>query len=131
MSEKNTTIQAPPVQPPVAANPPREKTVQERLAELELRKLEKEFAAEEEKRVNDLAVRKANALAIQNKREQDLRKQTLCSHRKDNGQTAYGGQRASDNITYYVCQNCGKEETSLTIPPQLRPDPSLIGGPQY
>ena len=60
--------------------------------------------------------------------------QTACDHRKPNGKSAIMGQKLhtgpkKDHFFTFVCGYCNKEFNEYTVPPTIRPDMAMVGGP--
>lgn len=107
----------------------KELTVLEQLQFEQLQELLEKKKQKQEQEDQNKAVRKASAIEMQKKRDQELANQAHCPHMKEkNMGSAVVGTRDSNMVTIYMCQRCFKEWDSSNIPPHLRPDPKLVGG---
>ena len=99
------------------------------------KKLAREEAEREENERVQKESRRQNAMAMEEKRQQDLNAQAACSHLKPNNSTNVVGQRDHSNNYHYICQRCQKTWTGGDLkdplPNFLYPDPNMVGGPQF
>lgn len=104
-------------------------SVQEQLAQLLLEKYQKDLGDEQTKK--DIRRRQQEILAkeAKQKREEELRVQKACLHRKPNGTSALVASYNHQGVLMGFCQNCGKEWINNDTPPDLMPDSEAIGGP--
>jgi hypothetical protein len=104
--------------------------VQRQIAILQLKKLQEAEAIEADKLNQEIAVRKAASAEIKKKREAELYMQSMCTHRKENGNPRIVGVRDSNpaNGILFQCLNCLKEFTSHDLPPDLAPPANTVGG---
>jgi hypothetical protein len=104
--------------------------LQAKILAIQLRKLEQEEAIEADKLNQEIAVRKAASAEIKKKREAELYMQSMCTHRKENGNPRIVGVRDSNpaNGILFQCLNCLKEFTSHDLPPDLAPPANTVGG---
>ncbi len=102
--------------------------VQLELAKLELEKLQEERDAIKTKRSIKKRQQESIAKEAQKKREDEVRNQEACTHRKPNGTSALVGMYNHNNVLMGFCQNCGKEWINNNMPPDLLPDYNAIGG---
>lgn len=89
----------------------------------------KNEAAEAEQVSQFQAVRKAAAMELQKKRNDELAVQASCNHRKEDNKTAVVGSRVSNDAEVFLCQRCAKDWDSHDLPVGLRPQNERIGGP--
>ena len=78
----------------------------------------KKPSAKEQEKEN----REQRFLDIRNAREEtsrQLRKQTYCTHEKENGKFSISGQPTSDGFLSLVCQICNKLWTGIPLPPHV------------
>lgn len=92
----------------------------------------------EQKQLRDETKRSTQAAHIQNKaailrkKASDISKQENCPHMKPmNAGSAIAGQRDHQQVYHWICQYCAKEWTGAELPPHLRIDLILVGGPNY
>lgn len=145
MSDKNISITSAPPAPP--NRPP---AVDDELLQLQKRRellqiqqleqqlslnaeaLAKQAAAKEEGQ----ALRRSTVATLLKGKEAREQAQRNCSHLKENGKTAVGGQRDSKRINHWICQCClkewtGNDQATGGLPFNLRPDPEKVGGPDF
>lgn len=96
-------------------------SVDERLKELQLARLEREEAelrAQQERRVAQ-ARRQAQDAA----RTEENRRivESMCTHKMPDGTSAFGGQWCSDGKLHVVCGICGKNCTAEELAPHEKP----------
>ena len=103
--------------------------VSERLAELQLRKLEQELTDETNRLEQLKKFRLMNALEAKRKTEEMLMTQAMCNHKKPNNASAVVGYRSHQHVEQWICQNCFKEWFGADVPPMLRPPREQVGGP--
>jgi DNA-directed RNA polymerase subunit M/transcription elongation factor TFIIS len=104
-------------------------SVLEQLQFEQLQELLEKKRQKQEQEDQNKAVRKASAIEMQKKREQEIANQAMCPHMKEkNMGSAVVGTRDSNMVTIFMCQRCFKEWDASNIPPHLRPDPKLVGG---
>ena len=101
------------------------------LAEAKLSLVEKQDALakkiEEERQKK--AVQASGAKAMAQRQEQQKLAQDNCPHIKPNFQPSIGGQRDHQGDYNWICLYCGKEWKNQELPPRLRIDMQLVGGP--
>lgn len=102
--------------------------IQAQLAFLQLKKLQKEEAQQEDEAHQQRQIQLAGAKAAQQTRDNELAAQRGCSHKKERGMTAVVGTRDSKQHVHYLCQRCSKTFTQENVG-ELMPDPRTIGGP--
>jgi hypothetical protein len=103
--------------------------IERKIRAIQLRKLEKEEALEEDLKQQAIAVRMAASSSLRQKMEMERRIQANCDHRKENGHSRLVACRSSTGRELFGCQNCGKEFVTEDCPPHLRPKAEHIGGP--
>jgi hypothetical protein len=101
------------------------------LAQIMARRLAKEEAREEEAIEQKKAARKAGALAMQRRREQELANQDSCPHEKPWGGPAIGGQRDHRHNYHWICLFCSKEWLNRELPRHLQIPLDRVGGPNF
>jgi len=104
-------------------------SVARRLAELQLRKLEKELSDETATQEQMKKFRMMNALEAKRKTEELAMTQAICNHRKPNNASAVVGYRSHQHVEQFICQNCFKEWFGADVPNGLRPSRDQVGGP--
>ena len=102
--------------------------VQLQLAKLELEKLQEDRDAVKTKRNIKRRQQESIAKEAKKKRDEELRNQAACSHRKQNGTSALVGMYNHQNVLMGVCQICGKEWINNDMPQDLLPEYNAIGG---
>jgi hypothetical protein len=104
-------------------------SVQEQLAQILLEKYQKDI--DEENRKKSIRKKQQEVLAkeAQAKREEELRIQESCDHKKPNGTTALVASYNHHGEIMGICQTCGKEWLKNSIPQHLLPPGEAIGGP--
>lgn len=105
--------------------------VQQQLAALLLKRLNKKDAEEEEAERLKKAARKAGMDAMIQGRTQELNKQNSCGHKKPSGAPAIAGQRLHSNKYQWICLFCSKEWINTDLPVDLRINSELVGGPNF
>lgn len=104
-------------------------SVQARIQEIMLEKLEAEHAIDQNKK----AIRRRQQEAIAKERAavraEELKQQLHCSHRKENSHPATVAMYSHQNTLMIVCQNCFKEWINNDCPQELVPAYDAIGGP--
>ena len=84
----------------------------------------KDFQAKDEEAKSQIA----RLRAIEDEIAERQRQQDECSHRKEDGKPAIGGQRGHDNIPIWVCLNCNKLFIGNELPVHLRIRSDMVGG---
>lgn len=96
-------------------------SVEDRLKELQLARLEREEA--------ELQVRQERRVAQARRQAQDAARteenrrivESMCTHKMPNGESAFGGQWCSDGKLHVVCGICGKNCTADDLAPHEKP----------
>jgi hypothetical protein len=104
-------------------------SIQEQLAQLLLEKFQKDLEEENRKKAIRKKQQEILAKEAQAKREEELRIQQSCDHKKPNGTTALAASYNHQGELMGICQICGKEWLKNTIPQYLLPPGEAIGGP--
>lgn len=144
MSDKTISINSAPVVPPQSRNAADELVdLQRRRELLQIQQLEQQLALNAEAlakqeaiKAEGQALRRSTIATLEQGRAARRFAQEHCSHLKENGKTAVGGQRDSHRINHWICQACLKEWTGNDpqtggLPFTLRPDPEKVGGPDF
>jgi len=75
--------------------------------------------------------RRQGAESLQKERQMKLAHQANCAHQHPvGGGTGVRGQRNHQRVVMWVCQYCHKEWSGNDLPLHLRPDMSVVGGPE-
>lgn len=106
-------------------------TTAELLAEIQLRKLQKEEAAEAEAVSQQKAAKEAGLRAVREGEQKKKLDQDACHHQKPNGAPSIAGQRLHSHKNQFICLFCQKEWIDGALPAHLRIDSNLIGGPNF
>ncbi len=106
-------------------------TTAELLAEIQLRRLQKEEAAEVEAAQQQKAAKEAGLRAVKEGMEKKKQDQDACHHQKPNGAPSIAGQRLHSHKNQFICLFCQKEWIDGALPAHLRIDSNLIGGPNF
>ena len=104
--------------------------LQERYLRLQVEALEKDVAKTKEDEQQRVQIRKAGAQAMAQRAAEQEAIQSSCPHLKPNSMPSIGGQRDHQGHYNWICLYCGKEWKDNGLPPQLRIDMSMVGGPQ-
>jgi len=106
-------------------------TVETQLQQLLLEDLLRQKQERQRAENEHLAARKANMAELKKAELERTMSQDACIHRKPppSHASALAGQRTHRGTVVYMCQYCGKEFSERTIPPDLRVNPEIIGGP--
>jgi|SRR5579871_2709377 len=100
------------------------------LLALQLKQVSKQVKEQEEAENSHKKARLDAALQMEKARKQEEAVQAYCPHKKPNGQSAIVGQRDHQHNYIFLCSYCQKQYNQHTIPPDLRPDSTKIGGPE-
>lgn len=106
-------------------------TTAELLAEIQLRKLQKEEAAEAETIAQAKAAKESGLRDVRIGIEKKATDQAACHHQKPNGAPSIAGQRLHSRKNQFICLFCQKEWIDGALPAHLRIDSNLIGGPNF
>ncbi len=102
----------------------------EQKAYIEARRMFREELEYAEKQDEKRKAYEESLKAVQIEMAEKQAKQDGCSHSKENGRTAYAGQKTGDGRLVLVCQFCFKTAHSLAeIPENARMTLPEIGGP--
>ncbi len=102
--------------------------VQNKLAALQLEKLQEEQDAVRTKKQITRKRQESIAKEAQKRSDEELANQRACSHLKQNGTSATVGMFNHSGVLMGVCQNCGKEWINNDMPQHLIPEYNAIGG---
>jgi len=103
--------------------------VLDQLQAILLKKLAKEQEQEEAEEEIKRKAREQGARALQQRRDDELLKQSSCTHMKPWGGPSIGGQRDHANHYHWLCLFCSKEWTDGELPGHLRISSDKVGGP--
>jgi len=105
--------------------------LQKRQLSLDLEQRERAEAEFQEQERMKREARKQGALSMQRRHEIELSRQANCAHQHPlGGGTGVRGQRDHHRVVMWVCQYCGKDWRGNDLPIHLRPDMSIVGGPE-
>jgi hypothetical protein len=110
--------------------PVQEPTLQEKLAELQYRKLAKEMGDSEQADHERKNARLIIAKNLEMNRQRQEATQNFCPHKKPNGQPSIAGQRDHNHDYIFICAYCAKTFNQHTLPAHLRIPAEWIGGPE-
>ena len=103
--------------------------LQEAMLTLQYQKLAREEADLEQKQQEQQAARLIGINALNQERQMELERQSVCPHLKPNAQPAIGGQWDHQGHYHWTCLYCAKEWMDLELPVHLRIDSGRVGGP--
>jgi hypothetical protein len=114
---------------PIATADPEVAEMQKEILRFQLQQLMKQSQAEAEALHRENVVRESTLKGMSVVQQEEARMRAACSHRKENYQTALGGQTDHEGVLHLFCTWCQKEGTVDQWPRELIPAQSTIGGP--
>ena len=110
--------------------PSSQPTESDLLRQLLTKKLAKEAAIEEEQEALQKRRQLAMLEVVKQQIANDAARRNGCSHMKENGKAAIGGQKLQNGHLFLICLHCQQEFDENTLPPALAASihPGTIGG---
>lgn len=103
--------------------------IDKQLKLLQLRTLLKQVEKEEQETNEKRRLREQIYAEVRRKEKEVAEIQSRCTHRKINGETAFVGERDHQQRPILICQWCFLIADPATLPRELLPPASIIGGP--
>jgi hypothetical protein len=127
-TKDNITI-TPPLNLNAASGNETVEELQKQLLRFQIQEQMKKAQAEAEALHRENVVRESTLKGMSVVQQEEARMRAACSHRKENYQTALGGQKDHEGVLHLFCTWCQKEGTVDQWPRELIPAQSTIGGP--